>query len=150
MGGVYKLAAVEQDGEFIPKIKISENVEKITNPAFKEVYRIYNADGVAVADLLTVRGEDVDMTKPYRYIDPQKPWKERYFEGCRAVPLKVKYIEGGKLIRKLPGVREIAAFVKDQLKNEIWDEEQRFENPHTHYLDMSPTLYDMKMKMLGK
>lgn len=150
MGGVYKLAAVEQDGEFIPKIKISENVEKITNPAFKEVYRIYNADGVAVADLLTVRGEDVDMTKPYRYIDPQKPWKERYFEGCRAVPLKVKYIEGGKLIRKLPGVREIAAFVKEQLKNEIWDEEQRFENPHTHYLDMSPALYDMKMKMLGK
>ena len=150
MGGVYKLAAVEQDGEFIPKIKISENVEKITNPAFKDVYRVYNGDGIAVADLLTVHGEEVDMTNPYRYVDPQKPWKERYFEGCRAVPLKVKYIENGKLIRSLPSVKEIATFVKEQLKNEIWDEEQRFENPHAHYLDMSPTLYDLKMKMLGK
>ena len=150
MGGVYKLAAVEQDGEFIPKIKISENVEKITNPSFKEVYRIYNADGIAVADLLTIRGEEVDLSKPYRYIDPQKPWKERYFEGCRAVKLKKKYVENGKRTCDLPSVKEIAAFVKHQLKNEIWEEEQRFENPHAHYLDMSPSLYELKMKLLGK
>ena len=150
MGGVYKLAAVEDGGRFTPKIKISENVEKITNPGRKCVYRIYNENGIAVADLLTMDGETLDTSAPYRYIDPQKPWKERYFENFTAKPLQKKYIENGKLTEKLPTVKQIAAYVKDQLKNEIWDEEQRFENPHGHYMDMSPAYYEMKMKMLGK
>ena len=150
MGGVYKLAAVELDGKFVPKIKISENIEKITNPGRKCVYRVYNENGVAVADLITKDGETVDTSAPYRCVDPQQPWKEIYFENFTVKPLQQKYIENGKLIRKLPSVKEIAAYVKDQLKNEIWDEEQRFENPHGHYLDMSPAYYEMKMKMLEK
>ena len=150
MGGVYKLAAVELDGKFVPKIKISENIEKITNPGRKCVYRVYNENGVAVADLITKDGETVDTSAPYRCVDPQQPWKEIYFENFTVKPLQQIYIENGKLIRKLPSVKEIAAYVKDQLKNEIWDEEQRFENPHGHYLDMSPAYYEMKMKMLEK
>lgn len=148
MGGVYKLAAVEENGKFVPRIKISENIEKITNPGLKCVYRVYNSAGVAVADLLTLAGEEVDFTKPYRYVDPKKPWKEMCFENCTAKPLQKKYIEGGKLIEKLPSVKEIASFVKEQLSGEIWDEEQRFENPHGHYMDMSPALYELKIGLL--
>lgn len=148
MGGVYKLAAVEENGKFAPRIKVSENIEKITNPGLKNVWRIYNEKGTAVADLITLAGESVDVSKPYRYVDPKKPWKEMYFENCTAKPLQKKIIEGGKLVEKLPTVKEIAAYVKYQLENEIWEEERRFENPHAHYMDMSPAYYALKMKLL--
>ena len=148
MGGVYKLAAVEKDGKFVPRIKVSENIEKITNPGLKDVWRIYNEKGTAVADLITLHGEPVDMSKPYRYVDPKKPWKEMCFENCTAKPLQKKIIEDGRRVAALPTVKEIAAYVKDQLKNEIWAEEQRFENPHAHYMDMSPGFYALKMKLL--
>ena len=148
MGGVYKLAAVEENGKFAPRIKVSENIEKITNPGLKNVWRVYNEKGTAVADLITLAGEAVDVSKPYRCVDPKKPWKEMYFENCTAKPLQKKIIDGGKLVEKLPTVKEIAAYVKSQLENEIWEEERRFENPHAHYMDMSPAYYALKMKLL--
>ena len=149
-GAVYKLAAVEKDGEILAKIKVSETVEKITNPGRKKVYRIYDAEGHAIADLLTLADETPDMTKPYRYIDPKKPWKHRFFTNCTARELQEDVIKNGKFVSKQPSLEEIRAYVKAQLDREIWQEEQRFENPHTHYLDMSPAYYAMKLALLNE
>lgn len=147
-GAVYKCGAIEEDGEFVPKIKVSENVDKITNPGLKQVYRIYDTNGKAVADLLTLANEHVDLSQPYPYVDPNKPWKNRQFENCRAQALLSKIIDNGKLVIPLPTLTQIRDYVKYQLENEIWDEEQRFVNPHVHYLDMSQSLYALKMQLL--
>ena len=147
-GGVYKLVAVMEDGKTVPKIKVSETVEKITNPGLKEVYRVYDSDGHAVADLITKKEETPDMTKPYRYVDPEMPWKNRHFEGCSVKKLQVPVIIEGKFVGEKKDIKTLADYVKQQLSNEIWEEEQRFENPHKHYLDMSPDYYDMKMSLL--
>ena len=149
-GAVYKLAAVGKDGEFQPRIKVSENVEKITNPGLKDVYRVYDEDGHAVADLLAVCGEPVDMSKPFRYVDPVKPWKNRSFEHVTCKNLRKLYVRQGKRTESLPKLSEIRDYVKQQLDHEIWEEEQRFENPHKHYLDMTPAYYELKMDLLSK
>ncbi len=147
-GAVYKIAAVEENGKFVPRIKVSENVEKITNPGLKKVYRVYDESGKSIADLITGEDETVDLTKPYRYVDPEKPWKTRYFENCHAVALQHKVIAGGKRVEKEKTLEEIRAYVKEQLDNEVWEEEQRFVNPHKHYMDMSPAYYELKMNLL--
>ena len=147
-GAVYKIAAVEENGIFEPRIKVSENVEKITNPGLKDVYRVYDETGHSIADLIVRTGETVDMSKPYRYADPVKPWKNRYFENCHAVKLQQKVVEKGKRIVEKQSLDEIRDYVKRQLATEVWEEEQRFENPHVHYIDMSPSYYAMKMEML--
>ena len=149
-GAVYKLAAVGKDGEFQPRIKVSENVEKITNPGLKDVYRVYDEDGHAVADLLAVCGEPVDMSKPFRYVDPVKPWKNRSFEHVTCKNLRKLYVRQGKRTESLPKLSKIRDYVKQQLDHEIWEEEQRFENPHKHYLDMTPAYYELKMDLLSK
>jgi len=149
-GAVYKIAAVEESGKFTPRIKVSENVEKITNPGLKSVYRIYNEDGHAVADMIALPEEEIDLTKPFRYVDPIKPWKQREFVNCTAKKLLKLYVKDGQRIEKLPTLGEIREHVKNQLTNEIWQEEQRFENPHHHYLDFSPNYYEMKMNLLYK
>ena len=147
-GAVYKLAAVSEEGGFAPRIKVSENVEKITNPGLKDLYRVYDADGHAVADLLALAGESINMSEPFRYVDPVKPWKNRSFEGCTAKNLCRCFVKDGKRTEELPKLDEIRAYVKKQLDSEIWEEEQRFENPHRHYLDMTPDYYEMKMGLL--
>ena len=149
-GAVYKIAGVEKNGVWEPRIKISESVEKITNPGFKKVYRVYNDKGRAIADLLTLLEEVPDTTEPYRYIDPEQPWRELYFENCTFKEMKQLIIKDGKLIVTLPTLEELRQYVKDQLDREIWLEEQRFENPHRHYLDMSPGYYQMKMDLLNR
>ena len=149
-GAVYKLAAVGENGEFAPRIKVSENVEKITNPGLKDLYRVYDADGHAVADMLAVCGEPIDLSQPFRYVDPVKPWKNRVFEGCTIKNLRKLYVRQGKRTEELPTLDEIRDYVKQQLENEIWEEEQRFENPHRHYLDMTPAYYELKMELLSK
>ena len=147
-GAVYKLVAVEKDGVFAPRIKMSENVEKLTNPGIKELYRIYDRHGKAVADMLALQGEEIDLTKPFRYVDPRKPWKNRFFEGFSAVNLRRLYVRSGKRVEQLPTLEEIRCYVQKQLAEEIWPEEQRFENPHQHYLDMTPMYYEVKMGLL--
>ena len=147
-GAVYKLSSVEENGVMEPRIKISETVAKITNPGLKDVYRIFNSDGHAVADLIVNAGEEVDLTEPYRFVDPESPWKKRKFINCTARKLQEPVILGGERVKPPIPVREIAAYVKKQLQDEIWKEEQRFENPHKHYLDMSVSYYDMKIRML--
>lgn len=149
-GAVYKLAAVkDENGNFDPRIKISENVEKITNPGLKKVYRIIDEDGRAIADMLARADEEVDMSVPFRYVDPNKPWKNRFFENCSAKELQIPVILGGKVVYEKQSLKDIADYVKKQLSEEIWEEEQRFENPHTHYMDMTPDYYELKMQLLN-
>lgn len=147
-GAVYKIAAVEEDGKMVPRIKVSENIEKITNPGLKKVYRVYNNEGKAVADLLTNADETVDFSKPYRYIDEKHYWKVSYFENCTAKELQLPIFKNGKCVYPNPSIKDIRSYVERQLTNEIWKEEQRFNNPHTHYVSMSPALYEDKMSLL--
>ena len=149
-GGVYKLCAVNKDGNWVPRIKISDSIEKTTNPGLKDVWRIIDANGKAVADLITKAGEPVDLENPYAFVDPNRPWKHYTFEHCTAKKLQQKVIEDGRRTHVPEEIRTIADRVKDQLANEIWQEEQRFENPHTHYVDMSPAYYEMKMELLSR
>lgn len=149
-GAVYKLCAVKEEGmeTFDPRIKVSETVEKVTNPGLKSVYRIYNADGKAVADLITKRGETVDLSQPYTFIDPEKPWKKRQFTNCTAKKLLRHVVRDGVQVCERPSTAQIACYVDRQLEQEIWEEEQRFQYPHKHYMDMSVEYYNMKMRML--
>lgn len=148
LGAVYKIAAVEENGTFMPRIKISGNVEKITNPGLKKVYRVYDAKGKARADLIAKAEEEIDMTKEFRFVDPEMPWKNQFFTNCTVKPLQQKIFENGKRVYSQPSLKEIRAYVDKQLREEIWEEEQRFYNPHKHYMDMTPDYYDMKMSLL--
>ena len=151
-GAVYKLCAVREEGqaEFDPRIKVSETIEKVTNPGLKDVWRIYNKDGYTVADLITRKGEEVDLSRPYHFVDPERPWRKLSFEDCTKEKLQRLVVSGGKRVEPVRTVREIAAYVQEQLDTKVWIEEQRFENPHRHYIDMSPSYYEMKMNMLGE
>ncbi len=149
-GAVYKLVEVRRGDTTIPKIKVSETVEKITNPGSKRLYRIYNEEGKAIADLITRADEELDLSEPYRYVDPKKPWKNRFFENCTARELMTDVIVDGKRVSSPKQLSEIRDYVLKQLTDEIWEEEQRFENPHTHYLDMSPLYYELKMSLLDE
>ena len=149
-GGVYKISAVEKDGVVLPKIKISEAVDKITNPGRKKVYRIFDASGHSVADLIARDDEEIDLSSPFRCIDTVRPWKKVVLEGCTARPLQKKVISGGERCCGSASLEEIREYVRYQLENEIWEEEQRFENPHVHHLDMTVSYYEGKMDLLRK
>ena len=148
-GGVYKLCAVNDKGAWEPRIKISDTVEKTTNPGLKDVYRIYDEHGRVVADLLTCKGEALDLSKPYHFISPERPWKKYTYQNCTAKLMQKPMVLNGQRTYETESVTDIANRVKYQLQHEIWVEEQRFENPHLHYLDMSPAYYDMKIHMLS-
>ncbi len=147
-GAVYKLVAVETDKACLPKIKISETFEKITNPGRKRVWRVYDQEQHAVADLLTTEHEEPDLSEKYQFVDPQKPWKKKYFEGFTIKELQQPVMKDGKRLVESPSLKEIRDYVRDQLENEIWASEQRFENPHEHYLDMSKQFYELKLQLL--
>ncbi len=149
-GGVYKISAVEKDGVVVPKIKVSEAVDKITNPGRKSVHRIYDATGHAVADLIAGEDEIVDLSQPYRCVDTLRPWKKVVLTGCTSKPLLKKVISDGRRCCELKPLEEIRSYVRYQLENEIWEEEQRFENPHIHHMDMSPSYYEQKMDLLRR
>ena len=149
-GGVYKLVAVMNDaGEFVPKIKISENIEKITNPGKKKLWRIFSKEtGYALADLISMSDETFDGTKPIPYIDPIKPWKKMSFHDVEVKEMQQVIFKDGKLVYDKPSLDDIRNYVKIQLIEQVWEEEQRFENPHVHYVDLSTKLYDIKKQML--
>lgn len=148
LGAVYKIAAVEENGKFEPRIKVSGSVEKITNPGLKKVYRVYDQSGKAKADLIAKADEEVDLSGEFRFVDPDMPWKNLKFVNCTTKCLQVKVFENGKRVYELPSLEEIRAYVKKQLEEEIWEEEQRFVNPHKHYMDMTPDYYELKMGLL--
>ncbi len=147
-GGVYKLAAIEENGRMIPKIKISETVEKITNPDFKTIYRFYNkTDGEAVADYVTLFDETVDTDKPVTIFDPDATWKKKTLTNITAKKILVQVFEKGKCIYDRPDLEEIRAYCKEQV-DLLWDEVKRFENPHKFYVDLSPKLWEIKQRLL--
>ena len=149
-GAVYKLVSVEENGREEPRIKISESVEKITNPGRKCVYRVFNQSGHAISDLLTLHGESVDVSQPYRYVNPAKPWRSRCYMDVTVRELQRPVMRRGKRVGPTPSLKEIRDYVRRQLEEEIWEEEQRFDNPHLHKLVMSPAYYEAKMDLLYK
>ena len=148
-GGVYKLAAVEdKEGNIIPKIKVSENPAKITNPHFKKVYRIFeNETGKAMADLICVHDEVIDPSQPLELFDPEATWKRKTVTDFTAVELLVPIFQGGKLVYQSPSITEMRAYCAAQIDLQ-WDEVKRFENPHNYYVDLSQKLWDIKHELL--
>ena len=145
--GVYKLVAVEKDGEIVPKIKISENIEKITNPHFKKVYRLISKDtNKAIADLLTVWDEEL-TEEPFEIFDPEATWKRKLVENFYVEELLVQVVKNGEVIYETPPMQEIQNYCKSQVKK-LWDEVKRFENPHKYYVDLSQKLWDIKNNLL--
>ena len=148
-GGVYKLAAVEdQEGNIIPKIKISENVGKITNPHFKKLYRFYGNDtGKAIADYLCVYDETVDDNQDITIFDPAATWKRKRVYNYTARELQVPIFKNGELVYRLPTLKEIQDYCKKEVDS-LWDEVKRFDNPHTYYVDLSQKLWEIKDQLL--
>lgn len=147
--GVYKLAAVEKNNIIIPKIKISENVEKITNPHFKKVYRLISNDtNKAIADLITVYDEKAPEG-PIEIFDPEVTWKRQMIDNYHVQELLVQVVKDGEVIYETPSMKDIQEYCKSQVK-ELWDEVKRFENPHNYYVDLSQKLWDIKDDLLKK
>jgi nicotinate phosphoribosyltransferase len=148
-GGVYKLAAIEDEtGNIIPKIKVSENTAKITNPGFKRVYRFYDREsGKALADELCLSHEILDENKPHTIFDPNAAWKQKTLTNFTVRELQVPVFQNGKLVYALPKLQDIQTYCLSQLDT-LWDEVRRFENPHTYYVDLSQKLWDVRNRLL--
>ena len=148
-GGVYKLAAVEdKDGNIIPKIKVSENVEKITVPHFKKVYRFYGRDtGKAIADYMTVYDEQVDDERDLELFDPTATWKTKTVYNYTARELQVPIFIGGKCVYERPSLEQIREYCRQETDT-LWDEVKRFDNPHSYYVDLSPKLWQIQQDLL--
>ncbi len=148
-GGVYKLVAVEDtEGEIIPKIKVSENVEKITTPGFKQVYRLYaRENSKAIADVITLHGEEIDDRAPYEIFDPNHTWKRKTITDFYARPLLKPIFKAGQCVYESPDINALREYCQIQVDG-LWDEVKRFENPHTYYVDLSQPLWDMKYGLL--
>ena len=150
LGGVYKLAGVVEGDEIIPKIKVSDNSEKITNPGFKTFYRIYDkATGKAEADLIALRGEKFDFSKPITLYHPIERWKKTTFTDYEVRELPTAVVESGRLVAKLPKVKEIAEYAKGEIES-FWDEYRRIDQPHIYKVDLSDGLYALKTDMLER
>ncbi len=148
LGGVYKLCAVEKNGELVPKIKLSENVQKITTPCSKKVYRLYDKEtGKAIADLLTLEDEVINPNEPYELFDPDYIWKRKTVTDFTLRELLEPLFVGGKCVYKPRDVKEIKEYCKEQVDT-LWDEVTRFENPHNYYVDLSQPLWDEKNRLL--
>ena len=152
-GGVYKLAAVQwEDGRFIPKIKLSENTEKITNPGNKKIYRIYEKEsGKIKADLICLEDEVYSESDDLTLFDPQEPWKKTHLAGGTYTlrPLLVQVFQNGECCYSSPKVMDIREYCHKELDT-LWEETKRLVNPHEVYVDLSSSLYDMKLGLLER
>ena len=149
-GGVYKLASVNVgDGKgYVPRIKISENSEKITNPGFKSIWRLFDKEtGKAIADVITLKDEVIDESKPYVLFDPIYTYKRKTVTNFKAVQLQIPVILNGKVVYESPTITEIQDYCKEQVDT-LWDEVKRLINPHTYYVDLSQDLWDLKQSLL--
>ncbi len=147
-GGVYKLAAIESGGRLVPKIKVSESIEKITVPDFKKLYRFYSREnGKAMADYITTFDETVDDSRPLEIFDPIATWKRKVISDFYAKELLVPIFQKGECVYDCPSLRQIQAYCKEQVDH-LWDEVTRFENPHRYYVDISPKLWGIKNDLL--
>jgi len=149
-GGVYKLVAMEDEkNAIIPKIKISDNISKITTPHFKKTFRLYSRENMkAEADLICLHDEEVDDRQPLEIFDPDYIWKRKTLTDFLAKELMVQVFRGGELVYKLPNIEEIRANCDREVKS-LWDEVKRFENPHNYYVDLSQRLWNEKQRLLA-
>ena len=138
---------MEENGVITPKIKISENVSKITNPHFKKLYRIYESNGKAIADQLCVYDETIDQSKPLTLFDPDFTWKKKTLTDFTVRELQVPVFKSGELVYDKPSLQDIRSYCKQQIDT-LWDEVLRFENPHNYYVDLSRKLWDIKHELL--
>lgn len=151
-GGVYKLVAIQnEDGTTIPKIKLSESVEKITNPDFKTFYRFFSKahGGQAVADYVTLFDETVDTSNPVQIFDPDATWKKKTLTDIEAKKMLVPVFEKGVCVYELPTLNEVRRYCQEQI-GLLWEEVKRFEFPHKYYVDLSPKLWDIKQRLLSE
>ncbi|MCI9308226.1 MAG: nicotinate phosphoribosyltransferase [Oscillospiraceae bacterium] len=150
-GGVYKLAAIEEeDGSVTPKIKISENAAKVTLPHFKKVYRLFeNGNGKAMADYICVHDEQPDFTRPLELFDPEATWKRKTVSDFTARPLLVPIFQGGKLVYQIPTIQQSRDYCQREVDS-LWDEVKRFEYPHNYYVDLSQKLWDVRSALLAE
>ncbi|WP_151410775.1 nicotinate phosphoribosyltransferase [Anaerococcus sp. Marseille-P9784] len=147
-GGVYKLVGIYDDDKLISKIKVSENVEKITTPGFKNVYRLYDKKtGKAEADYISLREEEMDDSKPLVIFDPLFTWKMKKMDNYKARLMQEKIFENGKLIYEEPSLDEIAKYCKSELDS-MWEEVKRFDTPHNYYVDLSQDLWNLKQNLI--
>ncbi len=146
-GGVFKLAAIEVNGELVSKIKISDNVQKTTIPGFKQVYRFYDENCMAEADVMTLFSESIDATKPYHLFDPNFPWKSKDIENYTVKPLLIPIFEKGKLVYELPSLEAIRTYARQEHER-LWPEVLRLEKPHEYYVDLSKELWDLKQNLI--
>ena len=147
-GGVYKLSALERNGEMIPKIKISENTEKITNPGFKKIFRFFDKDtGQQLDDVIALCDEPLPTGDEFEIFDPKDVWKRKKITNFYVKELQEQIFDGGKCVYESPAIDEIKAYCVQQ-QNNMWDEMKRFENPQTYYVDLSHKLWDLKNKMI--
>lgn len=143
------MLGIEENGKIVPKIKISENTEKITNPSFKKVCRFYSKEtGFAVADVIMLKDEIVPEDE-YEIFDPNSTWKRKTLRNYEVRELGVKIFEGGKLIYKVPELKEIAEYSKKELAT-IWEEVKRLNNPQKYYVDLSSSLFELKKNLLNE
>lgn len=149
MGGVYKLVGVEdEDGEIIPKIKISENVAKITTPCFKQLYRLYDKNTAkAIADVVTLHDEEIDTSKPYELFDPEFTWKRKCVTDYYVRPLLKRIFEKGRCVYETPSVDVLKEYCGMEVDG-LWEELKRFENPHKYYVDLSEKLWKIKNELI--
>jgi len=148
-GGVYKLVAIEKNGEIIPKIKISENAAKITNPHYKKVYRLFDKEnGMAIADYIALHDEKIDGSEPIELFDPVNTWKKKTVSHYTVRELQVPVFLDGKCVYTSPSTSEIRDYCLKEVDT-LWDEVKRFQNPHNYYVDLSKKLWDIKQKLLN-
>jgi nicotinate phosphoribosyltransferase len=149
-GGVYKLVAIESDDKLNSKIKLSENPEKVTNPGFKKLYRFYDKESnKAVGDVLTLRDEEIDESKPYILFDPVHTWKKTILTDYYVKELQVKIFDKGECIYSSPSIKKIKEYCEEQLQT-LWEESLRLKNPHNYYVDLSEKLWTLKYDLINK
>ena len=149
LGGVYKLAGIEENGTLVPKMKISNTKAKITNPGLKKIVRIYDENGMARADLICLKDETFDTSKPLTIFDPDDTWKQTTFENYSTKELMIDVVKGGKLVYKFPTLKEVGKYAEDCI-NEFYPEYRRYMYPHKYKVDLSQKLYDLKQELLTK
>lgn len=148
LGGVYKMAAEIVDGELIPKIKLSENVVKMTNPGYKKVYRFYsNTSGMALADLIALEGEELDFTRPLTIYHPEHRYKSKTLYDYNVRELLVPLFIDGRQVYDCPSMADIQRYAKAELST-FWEESKRLMNPHVYKVDLSDELYTLKQKLI--
>lgn len=145
-GGVYKLCAIEKNNDLVPKIKISDNVEKVTNPGFKDIIRLYDENGKIITDILTLFGEPMPKS-PLKLKAPDAVWKYKIVNNFTPYKIRKKMMENGKIIYKMKTIEEKRAYVQSQLDT-LWEENKRLLNPQTFILNLSPALQDVKDRLL--